>query len=350
MAVVKETIESSDTLRKTPLFRAFGLSRATFYRQNCRVDPDFVAELAPPQNRTARHACRVSGRALSIEEEQSVRDILYGERFVDQTPNQIYSTLLDEGDYHCSVRTMYRLLKKDGPCKTRTRTRKVTSYEKPELLATRPNELWSWDITRLKGPTKYSYFQLYVILDVFSRYIVGWMVAEVENQELAAQLIDEAIANQKVKPDTLSLHADRGAAMTSKSVALLLSDMGVIKTHSRPHTSNDNPYSEAHFKTLKYRPDFPGRFGCIEDARILCGKFFRWYNGEHRHSGIALLTPAAVHYGKAAAIIAERQLTLDAAYQAHPERFVKSRPIHPPIPDAVWINAPEKNIETETEK
>jgi putative transposase len=319
---------------RAPLLRALGVSRASFYRYS----PDF--EPKPPSARKRALPCRVMGRALSREERQKVRDLLYGEEFVDQTPTQIYANLLDQGVYHCSPRTMYRLLKAEGPCPERTRNRKHAAYEKPEILATRPNQLWSWDITRLKGPAACHYFQLYVILDVFSRYVVGWLVAEKENQEIAAQLIDEALAAQKVAPDTLTIHADRGAAMTSKSVSVLLSDLGVTKTHSRPHCSNDNPYSEAQFKTLKYRPEFPPRFGSLEDARATCAQLFRWYNGEHHHAGIVLLTPAAVHYGKASAIIAQRQTALDAAYRAHPERFVNRPPKHPLLPKAVWINAP----------
>jgi putative transposase len=337
---MKEAVGPAQTLGKAPVLRAFGLSRATFYRLIDEALPDFGTKPASAQNRAER-PCRVPGRALSTQERQQIRDILYGERFVDHTPTQVYAALLDEAIYHCSARTMYRLLQEDGPCQTRIRIRTHPSYEKPEILATRPNQLWSWDITRLKGPVACAYFQLYVILDVFSRYVVGWMVAERENQELAAQLIDEAIASQKVEPGTLTIHADRGAAMTSKSVALLLGDLGVTKTHSRPHVSNDNPYSEAQFKTLKYRPEFPDRFGCIEDARTLCGQLFRWYNGEHYHSGIALLTPAAVHYGQASAIIAQRQLALDAAHLAHPERFVNRPPRHPALPEAVWINPPQ---------
>lgn len=338
---MKEAIQPAQTLGKAPVLRALGLSRASFYRLNAAASSVSATKPATSLNRAGEQFCRVAGRALSIQERQKVRDLLYGDEFVDQTPTQIYAALLDRGVYHCSARTMYRLLDEDGPCQTRTHIRRHPSYEKPEILATRPNQLWSWDITRLKGPAVCTYFQLYVILDVFSRYVVAWMVAERENQELAAQLIDEAIATQKVEPNTLTIHADRGAAMTSKSVTLLLSDLGVTKTHSRPHVSNDNPYSEAHFKTLKYRPEFPHRFGCIEDARSLCGRLFRWYNGEHYHGGIALLTPAAVHYGHASAIIAQRQLALDAAYLAHPKRFVNRPPKHPALPGAVWINPPQ---------
>jgi putative transposase len=332
---VREAVQPAAGIAKAPLLRALGLSRASFYRN--LGDP--AAEPTSPQE-PAPAVCRVPGRALSEPDRQSVRDILYGDEFVDQTPTQIYAKLLDRGVYHCSARTMYRLLQKEGPCPERTRNRAHTHYERPEILATRPNELWSWDITRLKGPARYCYFQLYVILDVYSRYVVAWMVAEREDQELAAQLIDGALAQEKITPGTLTIHADRGAAMTSKSVALLLSDLGVTRTHSRPHVSNDNPYSEAQFKTLKYRPEFPDRFGSIEDARSLCGELFEWYNGEHCHAGIALLTPAAVHHGRADAIIVKRQAALDAAYQAHPERFVNRPPRHPELPGAVWINPP----------
>jgi putative transposase len=326
---MKEATQDAATLGKTRVLGALGLSRASFYRQ----------AQARPRDRTAS-PCRVRGRALSSQEKETVRSLLYGEEFVDQTPTQIYAQLLDRGVYHCSARTMYRLLKEDGPCPERTRARRRPFYEKPEILATRPNQLWSWDITRLKGPVACHYFQLYVVLDVFSRYVVAWMVAERENQELAAQFIDAALASQKVSPGSLTLHADRGAAMTSRSVAMLLGDLGVTRTHSRPHVSNDNPYSEAQFKTLKYRPAFPARFGSLEDARTLCGQLFRWYNGEHYHSGLAFLTPAAVHYGQAAEIIAARQAALDAAYRAHPERFVNRPPQHAALPEAVWINPP----------
>jgi putative transposase len=334
---MKEMVQPAAMLGKARVLHALGLSRASFYRHS----PDFGTQPASSQNRAEPKPCPVTGRALSKQERQEVRDLLYGDEFVDQTPTQVYAKLLDRGIYRCSARTMYRLLEDDGPCQTRTRMRTHPSYEKPEILATRPNQLWIWDITRLKGPAACHYFQLYVILDVYSRYVVAWMVAERENQELAAQLIDGAIATQKVQPNTLTIHADRGASMTSKSVAILLSDLGVTKTHSRPHVSNDNPYSEAQFKTLKYRPQFPDRFGCIEDARALCGRLFRWYNGDHYHGGIALLAPASVHYGQASQIIAQRQLALDAAYLAHPERFVNRPPKHPVLPEAVWINPPE---------
>jgi putative transposase len=230
--------------------------------------------------------CNVPGRRLGESERQTVRDLLYSTRFIDDTPTEIYATLLDEKIYHCSVRTIYRLLKEDGANQPRGRAKRHTAYTKPELLATRPNQLWSWDITRLKGPRPWTYFYLYVIMDVFSRYVVGFMVAYQESQALARELIDHTLVKHAIMPGQLTLHADRGSAMTSKSVALLLSDLGVAKTHSRPHVSNDNPYSEAQFKTLKYRPEFPDRFGTVCGARAVCAHLFAWYNGEHHHGAL----------------------------------------------------------------
>jgi putative transposase len=247
-----------------------------------------------------------------------------------------------EGHYHGSVRTMYRLLAIQSQVGNRRRQRRHPVYSKPELLATGPNEVWSWDISKLKGAAKWTCFHLYVILDIFSRYVVGWMIAHREAAELAAQLIADTIDKQNIAPGTLTLHADRGTSMRSKSVAQLLVDLEVTKTHSRPHVSDDNPYSEAQFKTLKYRPDFPARFGSIEDARAHCQDFFRWYNTQHRHSGIALMPPDTVHYGRSAALIAQRGLTLDAAFAAHPARFKGIAPRPATVPVAVWINPPKK--------
>lgn len=320
-----------------PALRALGLSRASFYRA-CRSDVPAVTEPAGVR------ACPVAGRRLSDEEREAVRQLLYSERFVDRTPPEVFATLLDEGVYHCSMRTMYRLLQEQGATTPRTRARAHTAYQRPELLAVRPNQLWSWDITRLKGPRPWTYFYLYVIMDVFSRYVVGFMVAYQENQTLAQEFIEQTLRKQGIEPDQLTLHADRGAAMTSKGVALLLSDLGVVKTHSRPHVSNDNPYSEAQFKTLKYRPEFPERFGAIEGAREVCARLFEWYNGEHHHGGIALLTPAVVHHGQAREVIDQRQRQLDAAYKAHPERFVNRAPRHPALPETVWINPPATSV------
>jgi len=271
-----------------------------------------------------------------------VLETLHSERFLDQAPAQVHATLLDEGAYLCSPRTMYRLLDAAHEIKERRDHVRRPHYAAPELLAMRPNEVWSWDITKLLGPAKWTYFYLYVILDIFSRYVVGWMLAPHESAALAERLIAETCAKHGIAPGQLTLHADRGASMRSKPVALLLADLGVTKTHSRPHVSNDNPFSEAHFKTLKYCPQFPERFGSIEDGRAFGQGFFRWYNREHRHSGLGFLTPAAVHFGEAATVRAHRQHVLAAAYAAHPERFVNGRPQPADLPQAVWINPPAK--------
>ena len=279
-------------------------------------------------------------RSLSDAEKDQVLAVLHSERFADIAPQEVYATLLDEGIYLCSVRTMYRILEENKEVRERRNQAAHVEYAKPELLATQPNELWSWDITKLKGPAKWSYFHLYVIIDVFSRYVVGWMVADRESAELAKRLISETIRKQEADPTHLTIHADRGSSMKSKCVALMLSDLGVTKTHSRPHVSNDNPFSESQFKTMKYRPEFPTRFGSIEDARAFGVDFFNWYNTEHRHSGIALLTPEMVHYGLAEQVRLNRNVTLQQAYQEHPERFVRKQPEPPRLPDAVWINPP----------
>lgn len=261
-------------------------------------------------------------------------------RFADLAPAQVYAMLLDEGRYVCSERSMYRLLAANKQVRERRNQLRHPHYPKPELVATRPNQLWSWDITKLLGPQKWSYFYLYVVIDVYSRYVVGWMVAHRELSSLAKRLLSHCCTEQRVDRDTLTIHADRGTSMMSKPVALLLSDLGVTKSHSRPKTSNDNPYSEAHFKTLKYRPDFPNRFGSIEHARAHCSDFFAWYNDLHHHAGIGLLTPRDVHYGQAKARIEQRTTTLAEAYRSHPERFPNGRPAPPTLPAEVWINKP----------
>jgi putative transposase len=283
-----------------------------------------------------------SERALSQEERRTVRDVLNSERFVDCAPRQVYAALLDEEVYLCSWRTMYRILDECQEVRERRNQLSRPTYTKPELLATAPNQLWSWDITKLLGPAKWTYFYLYVILDVFSRYVVGWMIAEREAASLAETLIAETCAKQGVQRDQLTLHADRGSSMRSKPVALLLSDLGVTKTHTRPYTSNDNPYSEAQFKTLKYRPDFPDRFGSVVDARGWAQPFFQWYNNAHYHTGLNLMTPAMVHYGLAETIRDQRNQVLQTAYAAHPERFVRGVPMVPDLPHEVWINKPCK--------
>jgi putative transposase len=309
-----------------PTCAALGLPRATYYRRQ-----------GPPCARPPR---RPSLRALSAEECVAVLDALHEPRFVDLAPAEVYATLLDEGRYLCSQRTMYRVLARHHEGRERRDQLRHPRYAAPELLARRPNELWSWDITKLLGPAKWTYFYLYVMLDVFSRYVVGWMVAHGESATLAERFIRETCVPQGIGRDHLTIHADRGPAMTSKPVALLLADLGVTKTHARPHMSNDNPFSEAQFKTLKYRSAFPERFGSIQDARAHCHVFFPWYNAEHRHSGLGLLTPRDVHSGAAEQRVAARAGVLATAYAAHPERFPGGLPQPPARPAEVWINPP----------
>ena len=309
--------------------QALQVPRASYYWDRRKAAAPAVARLRPS-----------SARALRPAERAAVLARLHEERFQDRSPAAVYATLLDEGEYHCSIRTMHRLLKQYGESRERRDQLTHPPYQKPELLATAPNQLWSWDITKLLGPAKWTYFYLYVILDVFSRYVTGWMVAMRESAELAKRLIQESCEKQNIFPGQLTLHADRGTSMRSKPVALLLADLGVTKTHSRPHVSDDNPFSESQFRTLKYRPEFPDRFGCIQDSRAFCQGFFRWYNEKHRHSGLGLLAPAMVHYGQAESVVRQRQAVLDVAYQLHPERFVRSAPKPPPLPSEVWINKP----------
>ncbi len=320
--------ELSKTVGTAPACEALAVSRATLYRHRVR--------LGPLVNRPRQR----SHRALTPMERDVVIDLLHSERFRDKAPAQVYATLLEEGIYHCAIRTMHRILASLAEGRERRNQRQHPKYTKPELLATAPNQVWSWDITKLKGPVKGTLFYLYVILDIFSRYVVGWLLAHRESATLAKKLIAETSDKQQIDRDQLTIHSDRGSSMKSKSVALLLSDLGVIKSHSRPYVSNDNPYSEAQFKTLKYCPQFPGRFGSIQDARVFCRKFFEYYNTEHRHSGIGLMTPEAVHYGRAEQIQVQRQETLLQAYAAHPERFVRKQPEPPALPTAAWINPP----------
>lgn len=328
-----------------------GVSRATYYRHrlpttNGAVEQEplpIIDDAAPDQaaappsqpSATPQHP-----RALSAAERAQICETLNSERFADCAPRTVYATLLDEGQYLCSWRTMYRILAQANQLRERRNQVRRTGYTAPELLATEPNQLWSWDITKLRGPEKWSYYYLYVILDVFSRAVVGWLIAEREDALLAETLIAETCTKQGILPEQLTIHADRGSAMTSKVVAQLLADLGVAKTHSRPHVSNDNPFSEAQFKTMKYQPSYPDRFGSLADARAWARAFFAWYNQEHRHSGIGLLTPAMVHSGQADEAVAARQQVLDIAYAAHPERFVGGRPRPPELPTAVWINPP----------
>jgi putative transposase len=313
--------------------RVLGVARATAYRHRDPKPPRVARPRRPP------------AAALSAEERGAVLAELHSERFADASPAAVYATLLDEGTYLASQRTMYRILAAAAEVRERRNQLRHPAYAKPELLASGPRELWSWDITKLRGPATWTYYHLYVILDVFSRYVPGWMVATAESAVLAERLIADTLEKEGIVPGQLILHADRGTSMRSKPVALLLADLGVERTHSRPHVSNDNPYSESQFRTLKYRPTFPARFGSIEDARAFCREFFGWYNTEHRHSGIGLLTPADVHRGRAAEVTAARAVTLARAYAAHPERFVRQPPQPPQLPTAVWINPPARKEE-----
>lgn len=337
--MIENTKELAPQVGVAPVCRALGLPRASVYRAwEAQQNPPVQAPRPTP------------ARALSQDEREAVLEVMHEPRFVDQPPAQVYATLLDEGRYLCAARTMYRILDAAGEVKERRNQREHPVYAKPELLATGPNQVWSWDITKLKGPAKWNYFHLYVILDIFSRHVVGWMVANRESAALAERLIAETCEKQGILPDQLTLHADRGTSMKSKCVAMLLADLGVTKTHSRPQVSNDNPFSESQFKTMKYRPDFPARFGSLEDARAHCQAFFAWYNGEHHHSALGWMTPEDVHYGRTEAITAARQQTLAAAYAEHPERFVHKAPQAPSVPEAVWINPPQPKADKGPEK
>jgi putative transposase len=279
-------------------------------------------------------------RALSDDERANVLTMLDSDEYMDKAPAQVFATLLELGIYHCSIRTMYRILAANDQVRERRAQRQHPTYTKPQLVATAPNQVWTWDITKLPGPTKGTYFSLYVILDLFSRYIVGWQVATRESAAVYQELVEACCKDQGVVPEQLTVHSDRGAPMTAKSTALLYADLGIIKSHSRPYTSNDNPYSEANFRTLKYRPDMPDQLGSVEHARQVVRALVGWYNDEHYHLGLALMHPADVHHGRTAAIVAARQRVLDAAHSAHPERFVTGRPIQKAPPPAAWINPP----------
>jgi putative transposase len=316
---------------------AVGLPRRSYYRAQ---EPVGSTEPSPLRARPP------SPRALTPLEKTVVREILNSERFQDQSPREVYATLLDEERYLCSWRTMYRIMGENQEIRERRDQLQHPVYAKPELLATRPNQVWSWDITKLRGPAVWTYYYLYVILDVYSRYVVGWMIAERESEDLAQELIRATCEKQGIQPGQLTLHADNGSAMIAKSVAQLLIDLDVVKSHSRPHVSDDNPYSEAQFKTLKYRPDYPERFGSLVEARTWAQIFFTWYNAGHHHTGLGLLTPVVVHSGQAETVLHKRQQVLDTAYAAHPERFVKHPPVPAQLPVAVWINPPKPATET----
>jgi putative transposase len=328
-------LDLAATVGMTRAADVFDVPRASLYRTR-RPSP-----VRPPTPRPA------PPRALTAPERAGVLDALHSDRFVDVAPKAVYATLLDEGVYLCSWRTMYRVLATAAEVRERRNQLRHPAYSKPELLATGPNQVWSWDITKLRGPVKWTYYYLYVILDIFSRYAVGWMVATRESATLAERLITATCEKQGIQAGQLTVHADRGPAMTAKSVALLLADLGVTRTHSRPHVSDDNPYSEAQFKTLKYHPTFPERFGSVQDARSFCQGFFPWYNTEHRHDALGLLTPETVHYGRVDAILEQRRIVLAAAYAAHPERFVRKPPEPLAPPTAAWINPPSSAAPTE---
>jgi len=324
---VAETL--APTLGIVAACEAVGLPRGSYYRAQAPMAPKPIRKRAP------------SPRALTAEEKTRVRGMLNSERFQDQSPREVYATLLDEEEYLCSWRTMYRILGENQEIRERRNQLQHPSYAKPELLATRPNQVWSWDITKLRGPATWTYYYLYVILDVYSRYVVGWMIAERESEDRAQELIRATCEKQGIQPGQLTLHADNGSAMIAKSVAQLLIDLDVVKSHSRPHVSDDNPYSEAQFKTLKYRPDYPERFGSLVEARLWAQGFFAWYNAEHHHTGLALLTPLVVHSGQAENVLHKLQQVLDIEYATHPERFVKHAPVPAQLPLAVWINPPK---------
>jgi putative transposase len=333
--MIEQAVSQVEPLVGTlPACRVLGASRASLYRWRSPRPP------LGPRPRLP------SPRALSEPERGAVLARLHEERFVDCSPAHVYATLLDEGTYLASERTMYRLLAARGEVRERRDQLTHPPYARPELLASEPNQVWSWDITKLLGPATWTYFYLFVILDIYSRYVVGWTVQHQETAPLAERLIAETLTKQQIPRDQLTIHADRGSAMRSKPVAFLLSDLGVTKTHSRPYTSTDNPYSEAHFKTLKYRPGFPARFTSMLEARAFCRHFFPWYNEQHRHSGIGLMTPSTVHHGLAEQTHTSRTAVLDAAYAATPQRFVRRPPRPPALPTGAWINKPTDTEET----
>ncbi len=315
---------------------ALQLPRATFYRLRSDSKP-----------RRVRSDRKRSHRALSDSERRQVLTVLHEPRFVDCSPWHVHAALLDEGKCLCSPRTMYRILEQNQGVRERRNQLRHPEYKKPELLATGPNQVWSWDITKLRAAVKWRYYHLYVVLDIFSRYAVAWMLAYRESGELAARLFQEAHERQGVAPGQVMVHADRGTAAKSKTLSQMFTDLGVDPSFNRPHVSNDNPYSEAQFKTMKYMPEYPNRFGSYEDALSFCRRFFIWYNQEHRHSGIAYLTPSVVHHGESDRVLERRQRTLDFAYELHPERFVRGRPRHQSLPQAVWINPPEDRARKE---
>jgi len=334
---MKVAMENHSDFGARAVCEALDISEATFYRRK--------AELAKIGNSNQTTKVRRHHRRLSENEELFVLDLLNSERFRDLAPEEIHATLMDEGRYYCSPRTMYRILKANKAVRERRNQLRHPNYTKPELLATGPNQVWSWDITKLKTNEKWKYQHLYVIIDVFSRYVVGWLVAPRESQDLAKRLISETCLKQEIEENQLTIHADRGAAMKSKGVSQLMADLGVCRTHSRPHVSNDNPYSESHFKTLKYHSSFPKSFNTLDEAKIFLRRWFDWYNNEHHHSGIGMMTPKTMHTGEAKGILIKRQKVMDDAHKKHPERFVRGATKLEPLPTEVWINKPIKAID-----
>jgi len=330
---MKGTQELADDVGVKPACDAIGTSRATLYRRR-KAAPKGPAKPrpAPP-------------RSLSPEERRAVLELLHSEPFVDMAPRPIHAKLLEEGAYLCSPRTMYRLLAASGESRERRQPTTHREFQRPELLATRPNEVWTWDVTWLRGPEKGERYALYVMLDLFSRYAIGWMLAHTENGELAADFIQQCFEHQRVEPGALVVHSDRGSAQKSEKVSKLTDKLQIARSYGPPRVCNDNPYSESLNKTTKYHVDYPDRFSSFDDAKTYCRRFFEWYNHEHRHSGIAMLTPASVHAGTHAALVARRQATLDMAYEAHPERFINGKPLAAQPPDAVYLNKPEEKAE-----
>jgi putative transposase len=303
-----------------PMCAGLGLARASYYR-------------------VQRPSCGVATQptyppALSVGERQDVLGVLNSEKFWDQAPGEVYATLLDQGRYLCSERTMHRILAADQQVRERRHQLRHPQYQTPELNASRLNEVWSRDSTKLLGPARWTYFHLYVILDIFSRYVVGCIMVYRESAQLGKKLIEQTIERQNLDPTTLTVHADRGPGITSKAMTFLLAERGVTKTHSRPYVSNDNPYSESQFKTMKYRPEFPERFGCYQDAQRFLSEFFPWYKNDHHHSGLGYLTPYDVHYGLANKRREQRAVVLQEAYERNPERFVRGLPQPALLPSA----------------
>jgi len=326
--------ELSDVVSTSGAIAALGESRATWYRRHRKSPlPEKPERVAAPQP-----------RALSEVERKQIRATLESEEFIDEAPAAAYAKLLDQGVYLGSVSTMYRVLHQHDEVRERRRQATHPAHKKPELIATKPNEIWSWDITKLHGPEKWTYYYLYVILDIWSRYVTGWMLARAENAQLSTRLMNDTVAKQGIVKGQLTIHADRGSPMIAKPVVHLLADLGVTKSHSRPHVSNDNPYSESQFRTFKYRPDFPDRFGSFEDAQAHCQRFMTWYNEDHVHSGIGYHTPADLHYGQAEQVRELRGAVLLDAYALHPERFVRKIPTPPALPTVAWINQPAKEV------